>query len=405
MSITKTKNGTYRLRIYIPEEVKSSLGVDKKVIEKRFKTRSEAKKYELELQNKIDKILSGGSASLENSGSILFSDFYQNVWWESYKAGQTTSTAKPPSQATIVGTEIAFRKHILPLLGNYSIDFLNQNKQVVLNLLTQKAEKYANFKVIRSYVNSICDWAEELEYIETNRLSKTISRIKATKKIKLQEAKKDEDLYLSQEELQAWFTAFEKDLETEKILFKDYVLFYTTFFLGDRKSESYALQWKHINTSEQEIQLVQALDKYKNPKSTKGNKKTTFQIPSELTDLLQEWKKEQKYELAKFGIITNPEQFIFTYIDTRGNINKPLHSDYLNNKMKTIRKRHPELTHATPHKLRHTGATLAKQAGMSLEAISEALTHSDTGTTQIYINTSNVVPMAVGEFALKSLKQ
>ena len=53
----------------------------------------------------------------------------------------------------------------------------------------------------------------------------------------------------------------------------------------------------------------------------------------------------------------------------------------------------------------HTGATLAKQAGMSLEAISETLTHSDTGTTQIYVNTSNVVPMTVGEFALKSLKQ
>ena len=42
---------------------------------------------------------------------------------------------------------------------------------------------------------------------------------------------------------------------------------------------------------------------------------------------------------------------------------------------------------------------------MSLEAISEALTHSDIGTTQIYVNTSNVVPMAIGEFALKSLKQ
>ena len=405
MSITKTKNGTYRLRIYIPEEVKSSLGVDKKVIEKRFKTRSEAKKYELELQNKIDKILSGGSASLENSGSILFSDFYQNVWWESYKAGQTTSTAKPPSQATIVGTEIAFRKHILPLLGNYSIDFLNQNKQVVLNLLTQKADQYANFKVIRSYVNSIFDWAEELEYIETNRLSKTISRIKATKKIKLQESKKDEDLYLSQEELQAWFTAFEKDLETEKILFKDYVLFYTTFFLGDRKSESYALQWKHINTSEQEIQLVQALDKYKNPKSTKGNKKTTFRIPSELTDLLQEWKKQQKIELAKFNIIQTPEQYVFTYIDTKGNVNSCLHADYLNNKMKSVKRRHPELAHATPHKLRHTGATLAKQAGTSMEAISEALTHSDTITTKTYVNTSNVIPMAVGEIAFRNLKK
>ncbi|MBN6013849.1 site-specific integrase [Streptococcus oralis] len=405
MSITKTKNGTYRLRVYIPDEVKSSLGIDKKVIEKRFKSRSEAKRYELELQKKIDKILSGGSASLENSGSILFSDFYQNIWWESYKAGQTTSTAKPPSQATIVGTEIAFRKHILPLLGNYSIDFLNQNKQVVLNLLTQKADQYANFKVIRSYVNSIFDWAEELEYIETNRLSKTISRIKATKKIKLQESKKDEDLYLSQEELQAWFTAFEKDLETEKILFKDYVLFYTTFFLGDRKSESYALQWKHINTSEQEIQLVQALDKYKNPKSTKGNKKTTFRIPSELTDLLQEWKKQQKIELAKFNIIQTPEQYVFTYIDTKGNVNSCLHADYLNNKMKSVKRRHPELAHATPHKLRHTGATLAKQAGTSMEAISEALTHSDTITTKTYVNTSNVIPMAVGEIAFRNLKK
>ena len=405
MSIKKTKNGTYRLRVYIREEVKSSLGIDKKMIEKRFKSRDEAKRYERELQNKIDKILSGGSASLENSGSILFSDFYQNVWWQSYKAGQTTSAAKPPSQATIVGTEIAFRKHILPLLGNYSIDFLNQNKQVVLNLLTQKAEEYANFKVIRSYVNSIFDWAEELEYIETNRLSKTISRIKATKKIKLQESKKDEDLYLSQDELQAWFTAFEKDLETEKILFKDYVLFYTTFFLGDRKSESYALQWKHINTQEQEIQLVQALDKYKNPKSTKGNKKTTFRIPNELTDLLQEWKKQQKIELAKFNIIQTPEQYVFTYIDTKGNVNSCLHADYLNNKMKSVKRRHPELAHATPHKLRHTGATLAKQAGTPMEDISEALTHSDTITTKTYVNTSNVIPMAVGEIAFRNLKK
>lgn len=108
MSITKTKNGTYRLRIYIPEEAKSSLGIDKKVIEKRFKLRSEAKKYELELQNKIEKILSGESTPLETNGAILFSDFYHNVWWESYKAGQTTSTTKPPSQATIDGTEIVF---------------------------------------------------------------------------------------------------------------------------------------------------------------------------------------------------------------------------------------------------------------------------------------------------------
>ncbi|MDS2991278.1 tyrosine-type recombinase/integrase [Streptococcus pneumoniae] len=129
-----------------------------------------------------------------------------------------------------------------------------------------------------------------------------------------------------------------------------------------------------------------------------------FSISNDLLQLLTSWKKQQKYELAKFGSISNPEQFIFTYIDTKGNINKPLHSDYLNNKMKTIRKRHPELTHATPHKLRHTGATLAKKAGMSLEAISEALTHSDTVTTKTYVNTSNIVPLSAGQVAYQHLK-
>lgn len=406
MTISKTKNGTYRLRVYIPEEVRGVLGIDKKVIEKRFKRKGEAKKFDLELQNKINKAIDGELVTdYETDGNILFKDFFHTIWWDSYKAGQTTSTIKPPSKATITGTEIVFRKHILPMLGNYSLDFLNQNKQVILNLLTQKANEYANFKVIRSYVNSIFDWAEELEYIEVNRLSKTIRRIKATKKIQLDEAKNDEDLYLSQAELQAWFTAFENDLEADKISFKDYVLFYTTFFLGDRKSESYALQWKHINLDKQEIQLVQALDKYKTPKSTKGNKKTTFNIPIELSSLLRSWKKQQKSELAKFGILQSNEQFVFTYIDMKGNVNSPLHADYLNNKMKSVERRHKELVHATPHKLRHTGATLAKQARTSLEAISEALTHSDTLTTKTYVNTSNVVPMAVGEIAYRNLKK
>ena len=130
-----------------------------------------------------------------------------------------------------------------------------------------------------------------------------------------------------------------------------------------------------------------------------------FSISNDLLQLLTSWKEQQKTELAKFGIIQSDEQYVFTYIDMKGNVNSPLHSDYLNNKMKSIKHRHKELTHATPHKLRHTGATLAKQAGTSLEAISEALTHSDTLTTKTYVNTSNVIPMAVGEIAYRNLKK
>ena len=56
--------------------------------------------------------------------------------------------------------------------------------------------------------------------------------------------------------------------------------------------------------------------------------------------------------------------------------------------------------HQGPHKFQH----LAKQAGFSLEAISEALTHSDKEITKTYVNTSNVIPIAVGEIAFRSLK-
>ncbi|HFR3614342.1 TPA: tyrosine recombinase XerC [Streptococcus suis] len=404
MTITKTKNGTYRLKVYIPKETRMPLGiVNNNYFDKRFKTRKEARQAEIDLLTKINQIENNEFTGI-GKGDILFKDFYESIWWEAYKAGQTTSTTKPPSKSTVANTKTCFRKHILPMLGNYTVQFLNQNKQVILNLMAAKASEYANFKTLRSYVISIFDWAEELEYIESNKIAKTLRRIKSTKKIQLAEARRDEDLYLTQEQLQEWFSAFQDDLASGKISLKDYVLFYLTFFLGDRKSESYALQWKHIDFEKSQIQLLQALDRYGDVKSTKGNKKTIFAISTDLLQLLQGWKSQQKQELAKFGIITNPEQFVFTYIDTKGNINKPLHADYLNNKMKTIKKRHPKLTHATPHKLRHTGATLAKKAGMSLEAISEALTHSDTLTTKTYVNTSNIVPLSAGHVAYQHLK-
>lgn len=97
----------------------------------------------------------------------------------------------------------------------------------------------------------------------------------------------------------------------------------------------------------------------------------------------------------------NEEQLLFTYTDSKGVANKPLYNDYLNTRMRSIMGRNPHLSYATPHKLRHTGATLAKQAGSSVEAISEALTHSDSAVTKGYINTPNVIPMSVGEIAYR----
>ena len=69
--------------------------------------------------------------------------------------------------------------------------------------------------------------------------------------------------------------------------------------------------------------------------------------------------------------------------------------------MNSIKRRHPELAPATPHKLRHTAATLAKKAGRSIDEISEALTHSDQSITKTYINTKSTVKQTVGETAFR----
>lgn len=57
--------------------------------------------------------------------------------------------------------------------------------------------------------------------------------------------------------------------------------------------------------------------------------------------------------------------------------------------------------HQGPHKFQH----LAKQAGVPLEVISEALSHSDKETTKTYVNTKDIVNRTVGDIAFRSLKK
>lgn len=404
MAITKTKSGTYRLRIYIPEKARGYLGNCSKTYEKRFKTKQEAKITELEVKNKINDALNDKiSVSPSFDGDITFKDFYKDFWLDPYKVGQTTNTSKPPSPVTIENTESLFRLHILPIFGDYSLNCLNNNKQLVLKLLTEKSKQLVNFKSIKSYVNSVFNWAAELDFINSNKLSYTINRIKPLKKIIVEDSKSDEDKYLSEDELKQWLDAFKFDYENSKIDLKEYTLFMTTFILSDRKSESYALKWKDVDLKNSSVRIATALDRHGNMKNTKSNKKTVFKIPCELTLLLSQWKALQKEKLKQFNIIQNKEQLVFTYIDTRGNINKALHSDYLNYRMLSVRKRHPELVHCTPHKLRHTGASLAKKAGMTMSEISEALTHSDTRITKTYVNTDNIVNISPGELVYHKL--
>ena len=112
MAVTKTNSNTYNLKVYIPKEIRSKMGFKGNHFVKRYKTRKEAKEAELEILTKIHQLENGEDILLSKTSDILFSEFFNNIWWDSYKAGQTTSTTKPPTQVTIDNTKPDFRKHI-----------------------------------------------------------------------------------------------------------------------------------------------------------------------------------------------------------------------------------------------------------------------------------------------------
>ena len=123
MVINKTKNGTYRLKVYIPIEARMPLGiVNSNYYDKRFKTRKEARQAEIDLLTKLNQIEDNEFSGLAK-GDILFSDFYNNIWWDSYKAGQTTSTSKPPSRSTIVNTKTCLKNMYCPFLATIRFNF------------------------------------------------------------------------------------------------------------------------------------------------------------------------------------------------------------------------------------------------------------------------------------------
>lgn len=192
MAISETETETYRLRLYYPQDIQERLGISK-LYSKTFKTRTEAKDAEIDFYTSIKEIRENKEKNVfELSKEALFKDFYEDIWLDAYIAELISRNTKTPTAVTISKTKDIFRLHMLPMFVKYTLNYLNQNKVFVLQIITKKAAECANFKTLRSYVNSIFDWTEELEYIKRNKIEKSLKRVNATKKNQMKEAKKEE---------------------------------------------------------------------------------------------------------------------------------------------------------------------------------------------------------------------
>ncbi len=86
MAISKTKNNTYRVRLYYSQDIQERLGVGK-LYSKTFKTNKEAKDAKIYFYASIKEIReSKDKTALELGGEALFKDFYENIWLDAYVA-------------------------------------------------------------------------------------------------------------------------------------------------------------------------------------------------------------------------------------------------------------------------------------------------------------------------------
>lgn len=283
--------------------------------------------------------------------------------------------------------------------------YLNEHKDFVFQELSILSERLANIKSVKSYVRQVFEIAEMMDFLEYNHIEKVIKPVNDPKKQRLRERRQMDGESLTADELIAWLDAAKADFLDHKLIYQDYLLLLLTLNLGDRKAESYALQWKHVDLENGYIYIVHSLKKSKKIGPTKSHKKSKVEIPKLLIPMLTKWKKQQQEELAQVNIEIGEEQFLFTYTDFQGHINQPLHSDYLNYRLKSINHRHPSLAHAYPHKLRHTFSSLAREGGATMAVISNALTHSDIDTTKTYVNTPDVIDLSAHDMFAKRMEK
>ena len=357
----KTKNGTrYSVRLYIR---KDENGKQEYYVKKGFKTEKEAKLHEARKKVKIEDM------GYHRPSNDLFRTVYEE-WLPSYK--------NRVQETTYQRTKDLFRLHILPKFGDKSISKITPVH--CQNAINEWAVKYTNIKQLKSYSSQIFEYAIFAELLQRNPMTNT--------KLPKQE-KKESKNYFSLEELKEFLEILNKEESLKHIL-----IFQLLITTGVRKGELSALRWVDVNFEEQllHIEKSYATIRTEDPHATRKTiriQKNTKNISSkrilpidfQTIELLKLWKREQARELLQFGINTNTKkQLIFTYVNSDGDINQPLHADYSNNIMKRLEKKY-KFKHVTIHGLRHTHATLLLEGGASIKETQDRLGHKNAETT------------------------
>lgn len=367
------KNKDNVTRYYFNAYVGRNPKTGKNVYRKRqgFKTKKQAQIALAELLKDID-----DNGLDKESKEMTFKELY-TMWLKQHRMN-----VKP---STIATNRRFIEGHVLPYFGELE---LSQISVVYCQQIVNKwhEQGYKQYSYFRKATAQIMRYAEAMEIMNSNPMSKTILPRKHEEEKKLQ--------FYTKEEMAHFFECLKSFGNYKQLAF-----FRLLAFTGVRKSEALSLQWKDIDLFNKNVSIGKTLALDENTQVIVQSPKTAnstrqISLDDETIKILSNWRSFQRQDYLKMGFNTTSEdQYVFT--NSRNELYYPqVVNDWLNYLIKKY-----ELPRITPHHFRHSHASLLLQAGVPVKEVSERLGHKDIKITlEIY---SHVMPKEAEKTASK----
>ena len=299
--------------------------------------------------------------------TATFADVFRD-WRIGYE-----NTVRP---ITVERTMQQFKKYILPKFGDKSIDSISLTYcQQVVN---EWSNSYTNFKVLKSCVQRVLDYAVRSNYRSDNPMRYVQMPRKMMSPEELMGETKEK--YYDTETLNCFLKTLQDNLP-----FRDYAIFRTLSYSGLRTGELMGIIWSDVNFENNTIKISRNLF-YLDGKIQVGPPKTkksirTISMDKTSMEILRVWREQQELELTELGIsFDKDKQWVFNRINKK-NENAPLYHKYTDTVIDKVLKLNKDLPPITTHGFRHTHASILIEANASLKEIQEKLGHSSIMTT------------------------
>ena len=237
---------------------------------------------------------------------------------------------------------------------------------------TKDGKPYSSTTIIRHYqtLRNIINTAVRYDFIDRDPCIKMTPSDKPRNEAKPVE-------FLTTQQASLFLAAADK----EPLFWR--TMMYLLLLCGLRRGEAVGLQWGDISKDGKWISVERSITPDKNndnkyhedtPKSKKGR---YVPLDSRVYDLLKDLKAETK---ATYNVELQKSAYVFC---RTGDPSKPLYPTVITKWQSGFVDRH-NLPRVSPHDLRHTTASLMKQAGTPSKVIQEILGHADESTTNTF---------------------